>query len=150
MTAEIQVSTRLDNGTIMVIGGGNPDEFRNNLTGIVGEFGRDEIIAEFLKLVPTGISPSDAAHNLAQAGLVSQPAAQNVAQQYQPPAPQYQQPAAVQRAAAPAPPGQDTPSCQHGPRKYMSGTGKTGKYWQAYMCPAPKGTPDQCEPSWIR
>lgn len=46
-------------------------------------------------------------------------------------------------------PSAPAPSCKHGTRKHKAGTGAKGP-WQAWMCPSPKGTPDQCEPMWIR
>lgn len=39
--------------------------------------------------------------------------------------------------------------CKHGPMKLRTGAGAKGP-WKAWMCPSPKGTPDQCEPIWIR
>lgn len=41
------------------------------------------------------------------------------------------------------------PTCKHGNMTHRSGTGAKGP-WKAWMCPAPKGTPDQCDPIWIR
>ncbi len=41
------------------------------------------------------------------------------------------------------------PSCEHGERKYVTGTSAKGP-WFAYMCPTPKGTPGQCPPEWIK
>lgn len=41
------------------------------------------------------------------------------------------------------------PSCKHGTRKHKAGQGGKGP-WQAWMCPSAKGTPDQCEPIWIK
>lgn len=35
--------------------------------------------------------------------------------------------------------------CKHGARSY-----KEGGSWKAWFCPSPKGTPDQCEPLWVR
>ena len=40
-------------------------------------------------------------------------------------------------------------TCKHGAMNFRSGANAKGK-WQAWMCPSPKGTPDQCEPIWIR
>lgn len=56
--------------------------------------------------------------------------------------------------AAPAPIPQTAPAstgqtCKHGPMTYREGQGKRGP-WRAYMCPAPKGAPDQCEPQFLR
>lgn len=49
------------------------------------------------------------------------------------------------QAAAPGP----APTCPHGERVYREGTGAKGK-WRAWFCPAPKGTPDQCSPQWVK
>lgn len=57
--------------------------------------------------------------------------------------------------AAPAPltpvPPNDifSPTCKHGVKKHKAGQGAKGP-WQAWMCPSPKGTVDQCQPQWIR
>lgn len=65
-------------------------------------------------------------------------------------------PAAPAAVATPVPPQPapsftqaTTPSCQHGPKTARSGNGAKGP-WRAWMCPAPKGTPGQCEPIWVR
>lgn len=50
---------------------------------------------------------------------------------------------------APAATNTDGPVCKHGPKQYKEGMGAKGK-WRAYFCPAPKGTPDQCQPEWIK
>jgi hypothetical protein len=58
------------------------------------------------------------------------------------------------RAAAPtatAPANPSAPTCKHGAMTYRTGISqKTGKEWKAWMCPAPKGTPDQCPADFIR
>jgi hypothetical protein len=41
------------------------------------------------------------------------------------------------------------PSCSHGQKNAKSGASAKGP-WRAWMCPAPKGTPGQCEPDWVR
>lgn len=44
-----------------------------------------------------------------------------------------------------------SPTCKHGAMTYREGvSSKTGKAWKAWMCPAPKGTPDQCPADFIR
>lgn len=40
-------------------------------------------------------------------------------------------------------------SCSHGMMSKRTGAGAKGP-WKAFMCPSPKGTPDQCEPVWVR
>ena len=54
---------------------------------------------------------------------------------------------------APAAPAAEAPGakvCRHGAMSYKEGTNSAGKAWRAYMCNAPKGAPDKCEPIWVR
>lgn len=53
---------------------------------------------------------------------------------------QYNQP-------APAAPAGGGYTCNHGSRNFKEGNGAKGP-WAAWMCPTPKGTPDQCPPLW--
>lgn len=46
-------------------------------------------------------------------------------------------------------PGVTPEPCHHGDRVYRSGNGAKGP-WQAWFCPSPKGTPDQCQALWVR
>jgi hypothetical protein len=46
-------------------------------------------------------------------------------------------------------PEDQKPSCKHGLMTYRTGTSAKGP-WQGWMCPAPKGTPDQCKPVFVR
>lgn len=39
--------------------------------------------------------------------------------------------------------------CKHGSMSLKTGTSAKGQ-WKAWMCNAPKGAPDKCEPIWIR
>lgn len=41
-------------------------------------------------------------------------------------------------------------TCKHGAMVYKDGTNAQGKPWKAYMCPAPRGAQDKCDPIWIR
>jgi hypothetical protein len=45
--------------------------------------------------------------------------------------------------------GPEAKSCTHGIMTKRQGAGAKGP-WKGYMCPTPKGTPDQCEPVFIR
>jgi hypothetical protein len=47
-------------------------------------------------------------------------------------------------------PAQGGNACRHGAMVYKDGTNAQGKPWKAYMCPAPKGAQDKCDPIWIR
>lgn len=76
------------------------------------------------------------------------PAVQQVVQQQAPV--QMQQPAPVQQpvqdASSAAPGG---PMCRHGAMEWKTGS-KNGKDWKAWMCSAPKGAADKCDPQWVR
>ena len=39
--------------------------------------------------------------------------------------------------------------CVHGAMTLKTGTSAKGP-WKAWMCPAPKGASDKCEPIWVR
>lgn len=66
-------------------------------------------------------------------------------------APQAAPAASAPPAGATAPSNGETRSCKHGAMQYKSGvSAKNGKTWQAFMCPTPKGAPDQCDAQWIR
>lgn len=58
-------------------------------------------------------------------------------------------------AAQPAPQrqggggGGDGRTCVHGPMVYRTGTNKFGKPYEAYFCPTPKNTPDQCKAQFV-
>jgi hypothetical protein len=62
--------------------------------------------------------------------------------------------AVVNVTSTPAPPVVSEPShapgCKHGPMIYRESKPGAAKAWRAYFCPTPKGTPDQCEPQWIK
>lgn len=59
-----------------------------------------------------------------------------------------------QQTFAPVPPPtapvatSSAPSCHHGTKTAKKGNGAKGE-WRAWMCPAPKGTADQCSPAWV-
>jgi hypothetical protein len=44
----------------------------------------------------------------------------------------------------------DNTQCKHGARTYRESKPGATRAWRAYMCPTPKGTPDQCEPNFIK
>lgn len=51
--------------------------------------------------------------------------------------------------AAPAPSAGPN-SCRHGAMIFRESKPGAAKAWKGYFCPSPKGTPDQCEPKFIR
>lgn len=45
--------------------------------------------------------------------------------------------------------GPEAKRCSHGIMTKRQGSGAKGP-WKGYMCPSPKGTPDQCTPVFLR
>ncbi len=41
-------------------------------------------------------------------------------------------------------------TCKHGEMQFRKSKPDAAKAWKGYFCPSPKGTPDQCEPQFIR
>lgn len=104
-------------------GGDNYQEAYGNLASAFGELAAAQIIGHLAQL-----TTEEAFDNLKQGGLVGNLAAGDSN--------------SSTRSA-------DGPVCKHGPKQYKEGMGAKGK-WRAYFCPAPKGTPDQCQPEWIK
>lgn len=167
VTNAIQISKKLPDGTIVVIGADSPTDFEANVTGLLGTASGvyDEIASAF-----GGVT-----HAQAIASVASQLGGQVISDL--PPAlqPNWQQPVALpapayvrgqpyqqpqQPVAQPAPAqvqGIDPKTgrkllgdlCPHGQKVLRTGVSGRGP-WAAYMCPSPKGTADQCEPEWCR
>ena len=128
--ANFQVSSKLSDGRIFLIAGNNADEFKVNLTQILGDVGAENLISTMAtSLEGAPMSYETAVGNLAQ-GLGAKPVS-NPAQTFTP---------------STGPSGR---TCKHGEMTKRTGAGAKGP-WKAFMCPSPKGTPDQCEPGWIR
>jgi hypothetical protein len=128
--ANFQVSSKLPDGRIFVIAGDTADEFKQNLTHILGDIGAENLISTMASSVegaPTNMA--EAVGNLAK-GLGATPVS-SPTQTFTP---------------STGPSGR---ACKHGEMTKRTGAGAKGP-WKAFMCPSPKGTPDQCEPVWIR
>ena len=128
--ANFQVSSKLSDGRIFLIAGNTADEFKINLTQILGDVGAENLISTMATSLegPT-MSYETAVGNLAQ-GLGASPV-----------------PSSTQTFTPSTGPSGRT--CKHGEMTKRTGAGAKGP-WKAFMCPSPKGTPDQCEPAWIR
>lgn len=124
MTSNFQISGKAADGRIYVIGGENFAEFCANLQDIYGP-GADRVIEDFNFL----LDPSIAEAAATAAGLRTAAPA----------------PSPAPSAGAPSAPG--APECAHGARVFRTGTGAKGQ-WQAWFCPTPKGTPNQCAAQW--
>lgn len=124
MTANFQISGKAPDGRIYVVGGDTWAEFSGNLQDVYGPQA-DRIIEDFNFL----LDPSIAEAAATAAGLRSVPAAPSRA------------------ASGSTPPAPGAPECVHGARVFRTGTGSKGQ-WQAWFCPTPKGTADQCPAQW--
>lgn len=126
--SKYQVSSKLNDGRIFVIGGDSYDEFKNNLELALGSVDAEGLLttmASSLVGAPTTINQAVA--NLAPLGVTPVQESQTF-------------------TPSTAPVGR---SCKHGGMTKRTGSGAKGP-WKAFMCPSPKGTPDQCEPQWVR
>lgn len=127
MTASLQISSKLPDGRIFVVGGDDIDAFENNLKAIVGPEKAQDVLSEMATSLTGAGNPVQVITN----------AFPN---------------ATVDHTAHPIQGAQLAPasrSCNHGEMTRRSGQGAKGP-WKAYMCPSPKGTPDQCDPVFLR
>jgi len=128
MGNNFQVSAKLNDGRIFVIAGDNFAEFKTNLVEVLGTTGADNLI-NTMSASLENVSVNQAVANLAALGATPVP----------PVVPSTFTPST-------APTGK---TCKHGEMSRRTGAGAKGP-WKAFMCPSPKGTPDQCEPIWVR
>lgn len=128
MTASLQISSKLPDGRIFVVGGDDIDSFEQNLKGIVGADKAQDLLGEMAASLTGAGTHAQAVQNL-QAGLG----------------------ATVDHSAHPVNPNTAPTSraCSHGVMTPRSGSGAKGP-WKGYFCPSPKGTPDQCSPVFIQ
>lgn len=132
MTGNFQVSSKLPDGRIFVVASETYAGFCEALESVVGVQESQDLLTEM------GKSIAGVPNNLSQA-------TENIRAAF--PNTQVDHTAhPTQTASTVAPSGK---SCKHGVMSQRTGSGAKGP-WKAYMCPSPKGTPDQCEPVWIR
>lgn len=133
MTGNFQVSSKLNDGRIFVVASETYAGFCESLEQAVGI----EESQELLKVM---------AQSLAGAPQSASQAVENIRQAY--PSAQVDHTAhptqTVGNTLAP-----EAKRCAHGIMTKRQGQGAKGP-WKGYMCPSPKGTPDQCEPVFIR
>lgn len=132
MTLAVQISKKLPDGTIVVLGGEDFDKFVSNTIAVYE--GSAEHADALLQKVRDAF-----------AGTVDMTgaASTNLADAFQQAAPVQQQ----RPSAGPAPASGRT--CLHGPMTFRTGTSAKGP-WSAYFCPAQKGDPTQCQPQFLR
>jgi hypothetical protein len=123
MTANIQVSGKLPDGRIFVVGGDTADLFFDNLAGVLGDGEKAQrVIEDFQILVDPTIGQAVANVAPLRTGGAAAPTAAHV--------------------AAPG-----APMCDHGARVRREGQGQRGP-WVGWFCPTPKGTVGQCKPEF--
>lgn len=130
--ANFQVSSKLPDGRIFVIAADDFDSFKTHVESVLGPQGVESLLTTMATSIEGAPSFEQAVTNVA-ATLGATPVAP---------------PAAPAQTFTPstAPTGR---SCKHGPMTKRQGTSAKGP-WKAYMCPTPKGTPDQCDAIFLK
>ena len=131
MTGNFQVSSKLPDGRIFVVASETYVDFCQALESVVGVEESQDLLTEM------GKSLSGSPYN-------SSGAVENIRAGF--PNTQVDHTAHPTQTSTVGPTGK---SCKHGVMSQRTGSGAKGP-WKAYMCPSPKGTPDQCEPVWLR
>lgn len=126
--ANFQVSSKLNDGRIFVVAADTFADFKTHLTDVLGPEGVEKVLTTMATSIEGAPSFEQAVSNVT-AGLGATPVAP----------PQTFTPST-------APVGRN---CKHGPMTKRSGSSAKGP-WKGYMCPTPKGTPDQCEPVFLK
>ena len=131
MTGNFQVSSKLPDGRIFVVASETYVDFCQALESVVGVEESQDLLTEMGKSLSGAPYNSSGAVENIRAGFPN---------------------AQVDHTAHPTQTNTSVPSgknCKHGSMTPRTGSGAKGP-WKAYMCPSPKGTPDQCEPEWLR
>lgn len=127
--ANFQVSSKLNDGRIFVIGAETYAAFKEHLADVLGPQGAEAVLTTMATSIEGAPSFEQAVSNIT-AGLGATPIAST---------PQTFTPST-------APVGR---SCKHGPMTKRQGSSAKGP-WKGWMCPTPKGTPDQCDPVFLK
>ena len=157
-TTTLQANFKLPNGDLLNVYGNDVLGFKQGL----------EDLGSLAELVSVTGNALRGVQVVVDAGLTAAPAAQAdptapwdrpqqpapsfaVAQpQYAPPAPQQASDWPIHALISQAPAGPPAPQCRHGAMTFRESKPGAPKAWKAWMCAAPKGTPDACEPQWMR
>ena len=125
--ANFQVSSKLNDGRIFVVAADTFAEFKSHLTDVLGPEGVESVITTMATSIEGAPSFAQAVPNVTTAipGTTVVPPTST---------------------PSTAPVGR---SCKHGPMTKREGSSAKGP-WKGYMCPTPKGTPDQCDAIFLR
>jgi hypothetical protein len=124
--ANFQVSSKLHDGRIFVVAADTFADFKSHLTDVLGPEGVDKVLGIMASSIE-GAPSYEQAVSTVTATLGATPVA-------------------PVSTPSTAPVGRN---CKHGPMTKRSGSSAKGP-WKGYMCPTPKGTPDQCDPIFLK
>ena len=166
-TTTLQANFKLPNGDLLNVYGNDVLGFKQGLEDLGSLAELVSVTGNALRgvqvVVDAGLTAAPAAHDAtapwdrpqapASTFAVPQPHTPQANGGYAPPAPSFavaqpQYVQAPQQQAAPA--GPPAPQCRHGAMTFRESKPGAPKAWKAWMCAAPKGTPDACEPQWLR
>ena len=142
MAGNLQVSSKLPDGRIFVVAGETHQEFKQNLTDILGETDAENMITLMasaltnVQTVHTTYSAPVQVSTPTSSGPTLEQANANIA-------------AAFPGSTATTAHASSGKQCIHGPMTKREGSSAKGP-WKAFMCPTPKGTPDQCDAVFIK
>ena len=125
--ATFQVSSKLPDGRIFVIAGDDFASFKTHLSDVLGPEGAESLLTTMATSIEGAPSFEQAVSNVT-AAIPSTTLVPPVS------------------TPSTAPVGR---SCKHGPMTKRQGSSAKGP-WKGYMCPTPKGTPDQCDAIFLR
>jgi hypothetical protein len=125
--ATFQVSSKLPDGRIFVIAGDDFASFKTHLSDVLGPEGAESLVTTMATSIEGAPSFEQAVANVTAAipGTTAVPPVST---------------------PSTAPVGRN---CKHGPMTKRQGSSAKGP-WKGYMCPTPKGTPDQCDAIFLR
>lgn len=139
MEKNVTVTVKTKRGSLVTLRGDTPEEFVNKVAeaynagfGLAVESFEDFVLSTSADAVQTVVDTLGA--TVIQETVVTQPAT------FAPVAPPV---------AAPVATGTATRQCAHGVMTKREGQGPYGPY-KAFMCPTPKGTPDQCKAIYLK
>ena len=128
--ASFSFTTKVNGNDLFTVRGETYDEFLKNLTYAYNMTGVAMVVDTL-----NGINETQAIAQVQQ--VLGEPIAATVA------------PAFAVTAPIPTTPPSAGKVCQHGQMAARQGTGKDGKVWRGYMCPAPQGATDKCKNIYI-
>lgn len=147
MESNYVVNVKTKVGTIITVRGTDATEFEANINALIGN-GINNSIAAMEELF-LGMQPSQPSNT----GVSAVVAALGGTVISETPIPVATPPAVFAPVAPPsgvgAPLGTASRACIHGEMTKREGEGPYGHY-KAFMCPTPKGTPDQCKAIYLK